>query len=124
MILPNTHSAAWAWPGLRDNSPKIIHARQVKDAVSRHLNISQELIESPSRSKEIAYARHLSMYILHKATRLTLKQISALFNRGDHTTASNAIKNISWYVKTDTQGARSDIHYIMADLRGLTIKDI
>ena len=50
-------------------------------------------IKGVKRTKDIAYARHITIYMIRKLTDMSLPQIGKLFNR-DHTTILSSIKTI------------------------------
>lgn len=74
---------------------KGIQPQNIINAVSQYFNIStKELIEK-GRKKEIAYARHLAMFLMRSELNLSYPGIGAQFGGRDHTTALHAFEKVS-----------------------------
>ena len=58
--------------------------------VSKKYGVTPADIKSARRSKEIAFARHVSVYIVRQVTDLSLPSIGKILNR-DHTTILSSI---------------------------------
>lgn len=70
---------------------------QIIDICCDFFNITRKELFGLKRERNIAFARHATMFILHSDRRmmLTLREIGAIFNGRDHSTTINAIKKIS-----------------------------
>ena len=71
-------------------------AEKIIALVEERLTIVSGMTKQKTRKREIAYARQLAMYLIHRTTSLSLKSIGLLFKR-DHTTvihANNTIKDL------------------------------
>jgi chromosomal replication initiator protein len=80
---------------------KGVQSQHVIAAISQYFNIpSKELMEK-GRKKEIAYARHLAMYLLRSELNASYPSIGSQFGGRDHTTALHAFEKISKDMKTD-----------------------
>lgn len=83
--------------------------------VTNYFKIPFEELKTKSRRRENVYARQFIMYFLSTATRVSLKNIGAMFNR-DHTTvlyAREAIKDlisIDENVQKDFEALKKYIH--------------
>ena len=87
---------------------KGIQPQNIITAISQYFNIpSKELIEK-GRKKEIAYARHLAMYIMRSELSLSYPGIGAQFGGRDHTTALHAFERISNDIENDEK-VREDL---------------
>lgn len=73
---------------------KILHT------VSSHYNITIEDMKSRKRVSNIAYARHVAVYIIKKLTDRSLPAIGREFNR-DHTTIINSIDTVEKRLASD-----------------------
>ena len=60
---------------------------------ARYFNTDAEILRGIQRSKGVAEARHVAMYLVRKMTNLSLPDTGREFNR-DHTTVISAIKKI------------------------------
>ena len=60
---------------------------------ARYFNTDGETLRGPARSKGVAEARHVAMYLVRKMTNLSLPDTGREFMR-DHTTVISAVKKI------------------------------
>ena len=63
-------------------------------AIFNKYNISKEELLGPKRSKDIAYARHITIYLIREITDMSYPSLGKLFNR-DHTTAMSSCDQIA-----------------------------
>ena len=59
------------------------------------ISMSQQRTFEKGRKKEIAYARHLAMYIMRSELNISYPSIGNHFGGRDHTTALHAFEKIS-----------------------------
>jgi len=69
--------------------------KQVLGVVSEYFNVSEPLLLSPNRSKRVALARMVAMYLAREYTNLTLSQIGAELGGRDHSTISHGVNKIA-----------------------------
>ena len=69
--------------------------------VAKDLNIKPSEIRSKGRSKNIVYARRISIYISRELTQNTMPQLAQYFGMKDHTAISHTIKKINTLIKED-----------------------
>jgi chromosomal replication initiator protein len=87
---------------------KGVQPQHVIEAISQYFNIStKELIEK-GRKKEIAYARHIAMYLMRSELSVSYPSIGAQFGGRDHTTALHAYEKINKEMESDEK-VREDI---------------
>lgn len=79
---------------IASSAPEPVTIEKVVDEVSRTYGISSEDIFSKKRSKNIAYARQVCMYITREVTGLVYEDIAEKFNR-DHTTVMHNINVVN-----------------------------
>jgi chromosomal replication initiation ATPase DnaA len=84
-------------PGIRNIDLQEWSSDTIIRAVCTHLELPIDQIKRRNRIQELVTARHLSMYLMKKKTRLTLKSIGQKFGM-DHTTAIHGIKSITGFV--------------------------
>lgn len=77
---------------LREEEP-VDHSRIIK-ACAEHFGVSVKDITNGGRTKQLALARQVAMYLLRAALSLSLKEIGGLFGNKDHTTVMHAIKRV------------------------------
>jgi chromosomal replication initiator protein len=69
--------------------------RRIIEAICSRFNVPAEDLSGPSRSREITYARHLAMYLIHKRSQLPYAEIGRLFGNRDHTTVLSGCRRIA-----------------------------
>jgi len=69
--------------------------------VAKDLNIKPSEIKSKGRSKNIVYARRISIFICRELTKNTMPQLAQYFGMKDHTAISHTIKKINDLIKED-----------------------
>ena len=73
----------------------------ITEVVAKDLNIKPSEIRSKGRSKNIVYARRISIYICRELTQNTMPQLAQYFGMKDHTAISHTIKKINDLIKDD-----------------------
>lgn len=81
--------------------PVVVTVEKVFSAVYRKYNIPKEEIIGKKRSKEIAFARHVSIYLIRHITEMSLPNIGKIFDR-DHSTVMSSIDIIEKKLHTDS----------------------
>ena len=69
--------------------------------VAKDLNIKPSEITSKGRSKNIVYARRISIYLCRELTQNTMPQLAQYFGMKDHTAISHTIKKINELIEND-----------------------
>ena len=72
---------------------------QVIKAVSRYYNIKLSDLKSPKRSKPIANARQVAMYLCRELTSDSFPEIGESFGGKDHSTVIHAVKKVEAVLK-------------------------
>ncbi|MCC7477227.1 chromosomal replication initiator protein DnaA [bacterium] len=78
-----------------------LNIQQIITVVSEYFNVSEKLLLSPNRSKRVATARMVVMYMAREYTNLTLAQIGEELGGRDHSTVSHGANKISQEVLDD-----------------------
>ena len=63
--------------------------------MSQYFNIGIPALAGKSRSKPIAEARHVAMYLLREDGELALKQVGLLLGHRDHSTVIHGVQKIA-----------------------------
>jgi chromosomal replication initiator protein len=82
---------------------KILNSDSITKAVASYFSLAIGDIKGKTRKKEIALARHISMYMIHKLAKITLEDIGKYFDGRDHSTVIHGIKKINDITKSDTR---------------------
>jgi chromosomal replication initiator protein len=90
----------------------------VLDAVCRHFHISTEQIAGPSRAHDVAYARHVAMYLLRTYNQQALTQIGQLLGGRDHTTVLYGCERVQRDLRSFPR-TRADLEQLESALREL-----
>jgi chromosomal replication initiator protein len=77
---------------LREEEP-VDHTRIIK-ACAEHFGVTVKDITNGGRTKQLALARQVALYVLRATLSLSLKEIGGLFGNKDHTTVMHAIKRV------------------------------
>ena len=85
---------------LGGEEPVSVTVDKIFATVYKKYGISKEDLTGKSRSREIAQARHVTIYLIRKITEMSLPNIGKIFNR-DHTTALASWETIEKKLKTD-----------------------
>ena len=81
---------------------KPIDVETIKEVVCKHYNISISEMDSRKRTKNIAFARQIAMYITRQLIGLSLPQVGNEFGGRDHTTVLHAEKKVIEEMKKHT----------------------
>ena len=76
-------------------------------AVAEYFGVSEADIVSSRRTREIAQARQVAMYLTREQTQLSTTRIGDLFGGRDHTTVMHACKIIAELVEKDDEIRRA-----------------
>lgn len=88
-----------------ETMPDPVTVERIVDEVSRTYNVSSEDIFSKKKSAEIAKARQISMYIVHKVMGLSSTEIGKKFNK-DHTTVLYTTDKVNKLIKSNEMEKR------------------
>ena len=83
------------------NEPLNMDINLVVNTVAEVLSVSPEDIMGKERSKSIAEARHISMYLIRNLMELSFQTIGKAFGGKDHSTVVHACEKIEEIQKTD-----------------------
>ena len=90
---------------LRDFVPQPVSLTipQVMETTARFYNLALEDLTGRRRTKEIALARHVAMYLVRELTEASLSQIGEAFGQRDHTTVLHGCKRIAENLDRDEE---------------------
>ncbi len=86
-----------------DIDEKILTVETITKAVSSYFKLAIGDIKGKSRKKEVAMARHISMFMCQKILKKTLEEIGEYFENRDHSTVIHGIKKIQNLIKEDSK---------------------
>lgn len=75
-------------------TPARIAAEDIIDTVCEHYSVRLNDILSQRRTKNLAFPRHVAMFLCKEMTQLTLTEIGSFFGGRDHSTVLHAINKI------------------------------
>ena len=81
--------------------PTSVTVEKIFSSIFQKYGVKKEELVSAKRSKEVAFARHLTIFIIREVTEMSLPNIAKIFNR-DHTTIMSSIENIERRLITDS----------------------
>jgi chromosomal replication initiator protein len=79
---------------IRDAVSNDIDAATIMAVTAEYFNVTLDELCGPTKTKQIATARQIAMYLCRELTDLTLPKIGATFGGRDHTTVMHATKKI------------------------------
>ncbi len=83
------------------NGHKEASLEQIIRKVAAAFGLTEEALKSKSKTKELAWARQVGMYLAHKLTQYSLKSIGAKFGGRDHSTVIHACRLVEENLKND-----------------------
>ena len=88
---------------LPDERPKKVTSLQIVEEVGSYFSIRPDEFKSKKRTKDLAFARHVAMYLCCELTELSLPKIGEEFGGRDHTTVIHARDKITRDISDDPQ---------------------
>jgi chromosomal replication initiator protein len=85
------------------SEPQPPSAEAIIEAVCRRTGSQPADLRGKSRSRDVAYARHLAMYVLKEDGRRTIAEIGRLFGGRDHSTVLSGIERIRRELNTRSE---------------------
>ena len=82
-------------------SPKEISIEAIRKIVCDYLNIDEAVFDSPKRTREVAQARQIAMYLCKQHTKSPLSAIGAAIGGKNHATVLHACKAVCNLMETD-----------------------
>ncbi len=95
--------------------PVSVTVDKIFSAIDRKYNVKKADLVGKSRVKEIANARHISIYLIRTLTEMSLPNIGKIFNR-DHATVMSSIDNVEKRLDSSQQ-FEAEINEIMKEIR-------
>lgn len=74
-------------------SSGLVGLEEIKQAVAEHFDIEINVINGKKRTKRVAEARHIAMFLIREMTDLSLMDVAASFGK-DHGTVIHAVKKV------------------------------
>ena len=90
---------------------------KVFTAIKRHYNVSREEILSENRKKEIASARHVTVYLIRKLTDMSFPNMAKILNKKNHTTCINSYQLIEKRLENDVP-FQTEINALIKEISG------
>lgn len=94
--------------------PRRLAPQDVLAAVCRHFDLSADQLTGPSRSRDITYARHITMYLLRQQH--PLAEIGRLLGNRDHSTVLSGCRRIE-HEQSSLAQTRDDLAEIQNALK-------
>lgn len=82
-------------------SPKEISIENIRKVVCDYFNIDEATFDSPKRTRDIAQARQIAMYLCKQHTKSPLSAIGAAIGGKNHATVLHACKAVTNLMETD-----------------------
>lgn len=89
-----------------DMKQKVVDLQKIVGCVANYFDYTVQEIRSTKRNKELAFARHVALYLMKKMTDYSLKEIGAFLSRKDHSTVIHAYEKIEQYKQHNNEISR------------------
>lgn len=80
---------------------KEITIDHIRNVVCQYLNVDQSVLDSSKRTREVAQARQIAMYLCKQHTKAPLTAIGAAIGGKNHATVLHACKTVANLIETD-----------------------
>jgi len=100
--------------GIKQEKPLTISS--IKRKVADYFKISPSDLSSKTRTKEVAQARQICMYLSRELTTMSLPKIGESFGNRDHTTVMYACDKIKVQIKEDSE-IKNIINILIANIK-------
>ena len=94
-----------ATEALRDvlHAQDTLTVQQIVEAVADFYDLQDTDLQGPRRTKDLAHARQIAMYLSREATKASLLQVGAALGNRDHTTIMHGHDKIALQIEEDDQ---------------------
>ena len=99
-----------------DRSEAVITVERIQEVVAAHFKVPLQLMLSNKRSKEVAMARQVAMYLSRELTKSSLPDLGKQFHK-DHTTVIHGCDKIKRLMESDGL-FKSEIDQLVSHLQG------
>ena len=96
--------------------PTNVTVDKIFSSIFKHYNIHREDIVGTRRTKDIAFARHVAVYLIRSITEMSYPNIGKIFNR-DHASIMSSYKVIEKKLETDSMFGL-ELSEMRKDIRG------
>lgn len=97
--------------------PTNVKVDKVFSAIFKKYNVHREDIVGSRRTKDIAWARHVSVYLVHLITEMSYENVGKIFSNRDHTTVMASINKIKEAMEEDKMFAL-EIEDLIKEIKG------
>jgi chromosomal replication initiator protein len=94
-----------------------VTVERIQEVVCAHFKVPLQVLTSSKRTKEVAMARQVAMYLSRELTRHSLPDIGRYFGGRDHTTVLHGCEKIKELLESDAH-FRAEIELLVNRLRG------
>jgi len=98
------------------NIPTDVLVEKIISTTAKYYGVKPDDITSKSRTDNIAYARHICVYIIKKLTDLSYKAIGSFLGGRDHATVISSYNKVEEYISTK-KNTESDIKKIIKEVK-------
>lgn len=102
---------------LAETQDKPITISEIERVVADHYQLKSAMLRSKKRTKEIAYARHMAMYLARTLTNASLPQIGKGFGDRDHTSVLHACNKMKGLIEDDWR-VKEEVEQLIRTLQG------
>ena len=86
---------------LGGGEPTNVKVDKIFSAIFKKYNVHREDIVGPRRTKDIARARHIAVYLVHSITDMSYDNVGKVFSNRDHSTVMSSINRVKEMIDED-----------------------
>ena len=102
----------------QDGGSSQVTAKIIKEKTAKYFNLMESNLTGKVKTKNIAMARQIAMYLCREMTNLSYPAIGGEFGGRDHTTVLYAVNKIEGDMQKDEE-LKKDIDALMKDIRSI-----
>lgn len=100
--------------GIKQEKPLTISF--IKKKVGDYFNVTNTELCSKNRTKDLAYARQIAMYLARELTNVSLPKIGESFGNRDHSTVMHACDKIKSLIQSDSE-TQSIVNLLISEIK-------
>ena len=81
----------------------IVHTSDIESAVATYFGINTAMLHSSKKDRTVSLARHFSMYLTRKHTKMSFPEIGRCMGNKNHATVLLACRKVDDYLKRNAE---------------------
>ena len=85
------------------DAKETVTEQKILSTIASYYNLSISQITGKIKTSNIAFARHIAIYLIRDMLNLSFKKIGDLFSKRDHSTIMHSVEKVEKMLKDDPQ---------------------